>query len=131
MSPSDPAPPFGPRSGVTLLEVLISLAILALIVSVAASRLARPDRFAAERVAAKIAEAAAAARLRAITEDRTVEFAPEQPPCPGVDAAPNVIFHPDGTVAAEPLCLLVDGDEVHFQVDPLTGRLTRSEGGAR
>ena len=130
MSPSDPHPPPHPQSGVTLFEILVSLAILAMILSVAASRLSRPDRFSSERVAAEIAEAAAAARLKAIREAPAIARITQQEPCAEIDAEPPVTFFPDGTAAAQPFCLHIDGAPVFFRVDPVTGRLEKTVGTA-
>lgn len=127
-SRSDHSPSLGPKSGTTLLEVLVSLSILALIVSVAVSRFNRPDRYEVERVAAEISEAAAAARLRSITDAEVVVFEPGFTPCPGPSLPSTVSFHPDGTATEAALCVRANDAEIRFKIDPLTGRLQRLEG---
>lgn len=106
----------GPRSGVTLLETMVALAVLSLIVAVVATSARPPSaRLQEEAAVAELVRAAQDTRLRAIQEGRPVTMA-EGTAC---DGAVTPVFYPDGSARFGPLCV----GTREIAVRPLTGTL--------
>ncbi|SMX26038.1 hypothetical protein TRP8649_00110 [Pelagimonas phthalicica] len=116
MLPSNPSP----QSGFTLLEMLVSLAILAAILGITVTALRPPSpKLRLDQASAQLANDAALARTRAIHDVKTVTFA--LPQCDGSDAMTR--FYPDGTALPATACLRIKNLVQHIEIKPLTGLL--------
>jgi prepilin-type N-terminal cleavage/methylation domain-containing protein len=117
----------GPRAGVTLLEVLVVLAILALSAAVAFSSLRPPsDALTLSKRVAELEKDFALDRLRAIREGRAIIRDVEALACEQ-DTNTEVIFRSDGTALGPDLCLSEGKITSRFALDPLTGRLSEAK----
>ncbi|MEO1308538.1 MAG: type II secretion system protein, partial [Pseudomonadota bacterium] len=110
-------------AGVTLLEMLVVLGILSLATTAAFGLMRRapavapsPIEQAAVRVSQQRLQAREASGPRVI-ETRVLGG-------PEACGSGSATFFPDGSVLAEEgLCLMIDGEEAWFTIDPLNGRL--------
>lgn len=117
MSPSDPA-----RAGMTLFEVLVVLAILALMTSLALGLRRGPSpALLLERQASELEREAT--RLRGLAISGGSPQALDAEACE-TDAEP-VTFHPAGTANGGDICLVAGDHRLRLAVDPLTGILRR------
>lgn len=107
------------EAGVTLLEALVALGIIALVSSVAVTALRPPSpALVLEQQAAELISEAATARSQAIHT-----AAPVALELPGCGAVLEAVFHPDGTARGTGACLTERGATLRLRLSPLTGRL--------
>lgn len=119
---TSPRSTLGPRAGLTLFEVLISLAILALMASVVIAGRGGPSP--ALTLNAKVAEVkehAAGIRREAILQGGDQLWQDDALAC---DEEPfEVTYFADGTARGTDICLSVETTQARLKVDPLTGIL--------
>ena len=109
-------------AGLSLLEALIALAILALIMGLSASTFRGPSpALRLQKQAAELVGAAATLRQRAIREAATLELETEGLTCE--DNGQPLSFFPDGTASGPDLCLNVKDQQLRLQLNALTARL--------
>ena len=116
------------RRGYSVLEVLVVLAVLALVLGAAASRFTPPsDRLELEHLGSATIAAATTSRLRALRTGAIVPLEIETDgrvsPCAKADegARPQILFFPDGHAEGGPLCFAMGARRLTFSVDWLTG----------
>jgi Tfp pilus assembly protein FimT len=108
-------------SGVTLLETLVVLSILAFIVgAVAGLRRGPSPGLSLKRAAAERVETAAQQREAAIRSGLETKLLIED----SCDAGKTIRFRPDGTAQGPDICLALSGHSLRLVLDPLTGRLS-------
>ena len=108
--------PSGPRAGVTLLETMVSLAILSLVLAVAATAVRPPSPWLQEQAAiAELTRRAQETRLRAITETLALVMVTDAL-CPD---APPPTFFADGSATGGPVCV---GSQ-ELAIRPFTGAI--------
>lgn len=107
--------------GLSLLEVLVSLAIIGLVVGIAfASSSTGPWTASLHNETRRLAVEAASARLEARESSRLVIYSPTSPfRC---DASQEIMFFPDGTAQGE-ICLHGNDGRIILKADWLTGRV--------
>lgn len=117
------------RRGFTMLEMLVTVAILAAMLAVAASTARGPSGQALLKAEAiRIANEAMTARLRAMdsTEPQTYRPVSDQieiTPCDGGIDAPTLVYRRDGGTDTQTLCLRTNDRELRLKVDWLTGQI--------
>lgn len=110
--------------GFSLLEALVSIAILAAIMTVFISSRTSPSHtLKVDQAIAEIASNVATSRLQAIRQRTVYEISLGTPSCNGEDQ--TVTLFPDGTGQSAPLCILVEGQQVHVAIDPFTSALAK------
>lgn len=116
------------EAGVSLLEMLVVLALIALLLGVAATRLTGPSpRLSTEALGAKFVDAAYDQRLEAMVQGREIAWAPILPndiksePCSEAETAPPIVFLPTGRALGGPVCLKQGDRGLILSVDWLTG----------
>ena len=108
--------PSGPRTGVSLFETMVSLAILSLVLAIAVTAVRPPSPRLQEQAAiAHLTRLAQETRLRAITETRPVAMTTDAL----CDEAQAPTFFADGSAMGGPLCV---GARV-LTVSPFTGAI--------
>lgn len=110
------------NAGFSLTEVLVVLAILALVTAVFAST--RPSPSPAMRQEARItALVAEVARVQqdAITLGKTQFYAVPDPTC--AQDQQNLIFYANGTAQSAKICLMGEQEEHWLALDPFTAQL--------
>lgn len=115
-------------AGFSLLEMLVVLAILAIVLTATASLMRRPpDRIELRRHAAEMIDDAMAVRLIALNQGRQIKFSPAPKDtialsdCSDREIAPIVTFLPDGSAAGGPICLRLNKTRIRVTIDRLTG----------
>ncbi len=116
------------QSGFTLLEMIVVIAIMALILGLVSEYGPQKDRWVQTRGAAQaVAEAMTNARARAISTGAAVVLA--LPPVPAwlhENAAP-ITFEPDGSSTGGTVTLAEQGRSIDITADWLTARVTLHE----
>lgn len=116
----------GPSAGLTLFEVLISLAILALMAGVViAGRTGPSPALTLNAKVADVTERAAAIRRDAILQGTDQVWQDDDLACE--DQAFEVIYFADGTARGTDICIFVDPSQSRLTVDPLTGTLMAAD----
>ena len=111
-------PPIG---GVTVAEMLVVLAALALISAVLASGVRPPsDRLDLEQEEAELAASLAQLRFQAVETSEMIVVEDFAEVCSG--GAGSLTLFPDGTAIGGPFCLTNAGTTKILQLDPLTAR---------
>ncbi len=119
---SDPCRIGAPSAGLSLLEALIALAILALIMGLSASTFRGPSpALRLQKQAAELIGSAATLRQRAIREGDTLQLETKGLACEGTDQP--LSFFPDGTSSGPDLCLTAGDQQLRLQLNFLTARL--------
>ncbi len=119
--------PFKARLGLSMLEVLVVLAITALIIGIAVPALRAPPRhLETQEHIALLERAALATRLAAIRSGSAQPWQPDAPHCAGQTPAP-VLYLPDGSAFGEPFCLRLARQDTWLAAAPLTGRIRATE----
>jgi general secretion pathway protein H len=127
--------------GFTLIEVIVALAIMALVISLAVPLLRRDDRTASAAAVAEVEAALRAARVTAIAESRTVSFRGtagsgyridgryESLGAPGsanirvdVTGKPEIFFYPTGGSSGGRIIVRAETMRRAIAVEALTGR---------
>ncbi len=122
---SDPISIAKPTAGLSLLETLIALAILAMVMGLSASAFRGPSpTLRLQKEAATLTRAATVLRQRAIREGNTVTMEDSGTPCEETDKP--LTFFPDGTASGPDLCLSADDLHLRLTLNALTGRLSRA-----
>lgn len=116
------------QAGFTLLEMLVTIAVMALVLAMAANFMQpRSHRLETEIAARQVAQAMRAARGQAIASGAPVVFALPRLPAwlaVSLQAPPGGIsFAPDGSASGGRVLLDGDGPELVISVDWLTGRV--------
>ncbi|GFE51963.1 hypothetical protein So717_37160 [Roseobacter cerasinus] len=115
------------RLGLSLLEVLVVLAIMALIIGVAVPALrAPPHHLALQEQIALLEREALAIRLAAIRGGLAQPWQPDGPRCAGQLPA-RILYLPDGSAFGDPFCLRRDDQDLWLTVAPLTGRIVTAK----
>lgn len=114
-----------PDSGFSLFEVMVSLAIIALItgVSIAAIRTPSPA-LVLEKRAADIISKVVAARHNAIRSATAISMEFGDASC-AEDTIPTLSLFPDGTATGDTLCLKEGDASLELSINAITGRLAR------
>ncbi len=116
-------PPDPIRAGFTLFEVLVTLAVIALMTGVVLSARPSPSPgLQLNALASALIEGATAARHRAVTEGRDLLWEPDALTCDGAPVA--VTFYADGTSDSARICLGNTDRQMRFALNVLSGRLT-------
>ncbi len=117
-----------PKSGFTLLELLVTLAVMSLVLLLIAGFLApRGQGLAARQAAQRVAEAMRQDRGQAIASGQPVRF--QLPALPGFltvrTALPpqGLVFEPDGSASGGEVFLNGGGQHILISADWLTGRV--------
>ncbi len=113
------------RSGLTLLETLVVLAILVLVMA-AVTKL-RPnvsDSLSLERTAATRIEETARLREAAIRSGVETRLRVDD----ACDEGGPIVFRPDGIASGPDICLELNGRGLRLALDPLTGRIMPEAG---
>ena len=122
---SDPISIAKPTAGLSLLEALIALAILALVMGLSASAFRGPSpALRLQKEAATLIGAATALRQRAILENKALKMGDSAVPCEETDKP--LTFFPDGTASSPDLCLTAGDLHLRLTLNALTGRLSQS-----
>ena len=122
ISRSDPRRTGAPSSGLSLLEALVALAILALIMGLSASTFRGPSpALRLQKQAAELIGSATTLRQRAIREGKTRQLETKGLTCEVTDQP--LLFFPDGTASGPDLCLMADNQQLRLQLNVLTARL--------
>lgn len=109
--------------GFTLLEAMVSLAIMALMLTVSISAINRGSpRLERQGEAVKLLAKARAARRHAIETGAPVLFAAEDADCDG-EISPRIVFYGDGSASGGEFCITRDGYISRITLDGLTGRM--------
>lgn len=114
------------NAGFSILEVLITLSVIALTIAMLSGRTPEPSvelRFA--NVIAEVKKDAAAQRAQAMVSRQPVRYDVEIETCDELPA--SVIFFPDGTVSSPDICLAIGNDQRTLIVHPLTGQIQEAE----
>lgn len=115
----------GPDAGFTLLEMLISLAIIAAILAIATTALRPPSpALLLDRQLANLKNDATLARDQAVRQGQPVAL-----PLPGCqnDQDTEVLFFPDGTARTTgPICLTEGGLSRRLLIEPITSRIVEA-----
>ncbi|MHA3915835.1 pilus assembly FimT family protein [Halovulum sp. GXIMD14793] len=105
--------------GFTILEAMVSLAILAMIMGISISAYRRGNPGLEYRAAVgEVIAAAHEARRRAIRTGTVVSFRAAAEPC---DDPADLIFYPDGSVQQMEFCVLLNNRRSTFRATGLTG----------
>ena len=120
-----------PIAGVSLLEMLVVLGVLAVLVSMVAGRSTGPSpRLEAEWIGTDLVADALDARLEAMVQVREIPWAPNAPggarrvSCDPAGSKGPVLFAPSGQALGGPLCFEHGGGRILIRVDWLTGLAT-------
>lgn len=114
-----PSEPHSKRSGFTLFEALISLAILSLVLAVSVSSARAPSpALQAKSEAARLIRSAGTFRLAAINDQETTIWTPDADTCEPEQTV-EYKFFADGTAVGPDICLF----ETRLRIHPLTGHL--------
>ena len=123
-----------PQAGISVLEMLIALAILAVITGVAATQLRGPSQaLTNSALLAALCDQAVMMRIRAMQTETEQSFLPDLPSSATivacVDGEPRreIYFLPGGQVDGGPLCIQTDRERVTIEIDWLTGQLRRAK----
>lgn len=123
--------PSSARLGLSLLEVLVVLAITALIITVAVPALRPPPRhLALQEHIAMLEREALAIRLAAIRNGHAEPWHPDGPTCSGAPT-PTILYLSDGSALGAPFCMRRDDQDLWLTVAPLTGRVRLAEAAAQ
>lgn len=107
-----------PKSGVSILEMLVVLAALAIISAVLLSGISmRPDPLGGQRRMTDLTSEVSAARARAVDTGAAVLLTDFAPAC--VDGESDLTIFPDGNATGGPYCF----ENTRVTVDTLTARL--------
>lgn len=116
----------GAQAGLTLFEVLISLAILALMAGVViAGRSGPSPALTLNAEIADLREKAAGIRREAILRGRDQLWQDDDLACD--DETFEVTYFADGTARGSDICIAVEPTQVRLSVDPLTGILVDAD----
>lgn len=114
-----------PTAGLSLLETLIALAILAMVMGLGASAFRGPSpTLRLQKEAAALIGTATALRQRAILENRALKMEDSAAPCEETDKP--LTFFPDGTASGPDLCLTANDLHLRLTLNALTGRLSQA-----
>ena len=106
------------ESGVTLLEALVSLAVMALVLTVVVSRMRPSENLVSEEKLAEFIDQIVDAKARAISSGDVVVL---QSPGQGCSVETSTVrFFPDGTAHGNGLCIEAKNGLVLVAVNPLT-----------
>lgn len=113
-----------PHSGLSLLEALIALAILAMVMGLSASTFRGPSpTLRLQKEAAVLIRTASQLRQRAIREDKVLSMESNGATCDEPDTP--LSFFPDGTALGPDLCLTSESLQLRLTLNALTGRLSQ------
>lgn len=119
---SDPLAPQTPSTGLSLLEALIALAILAMVMGLAATGFRGPSpMLRLQKEAVELIRSASTLRQRAIRESKTLNMGTGGITCENTDI--SFSFFPDGTAIGPDLCLTTGTLKLRLTLNSLTGRL--------
>lgn len=122
---SDPRGAGSQTAGLSLLEALIALAILALIMGLSASAFRGPSpALSLQKQAAELIGTATVLRQRAIRDGDTLSLETKGLTCEGSDQP--LYFFPNGTASGPDLCLSVKDQQLRLQLNMLTARLRQA-----
>lgn len=110
------------RAGFTLFEVLVALAVIALMTGVVlAARPTPSPELRLNATSSALIEEATRLRHRAVTTGVDAKWQPDARICGEKIAV--VTFYADGTADAAEFCLLEEGRELRIEMNVLAGRL--------
>lgn len=111
------------RAGFTLFEVLVALAVIALMTGVVlAARPTPSPELRLNATATALIEEATTLRHRAVTTGIDQTWSPDAQSCADNDI--EVTFYSDGTSDAADICLAIDGHDLRLEMNVLAGRLS-------
>lgn len=114
----------GPSSGITLLETLIVLAILAAVAAVALPSMRGPSpKLVLRSMSAELSARISAARLAAISSGQSREMNLADLTCDDAQTPAAIVFQADGLVLGPDLCLSHATESLRVKPSILTGQL--------
>ena len=120
---SDPLGLSKPTTGLSLLEALIALAILAMVMGLSASAFRGPSpTLQLQKQTAELIAAASVLRQRAIRENKTLIMETDTT-CNQTDK--HINFFSNGTASGPDLCLSVKEKHLRLSLNALTGRFSQ------
>lgn len=121
---SDTAHIAKPNAGLSLLEALIALAILAMVMGLSASAFRGPSpTLQLQKEAATMISTASQLRQRAIRDGQVLSMKTNGTTCEKPDMP--LSFFPDGTAFGPDLCLTAGSLQLRLALNALTGRLSQ------
>ncbi|HHI70479.1 MAG TPA: hypothetical protein ENJ91_05705 [Rhodobacteraceae bacterium] len=113
----------GKKAGISILEALVVLAILAMVLGLSAGALRGPSpALQLQKQAGILIEKAANLRQRAIREGKKLTMENQTTTCDTTIKQP-LSFFPDGTASGPDLCLVIADQRLRLHLNALTGRL--------
>ena len=111
--------------GLSLLEALVVLAIVAVATTAAFGVLRRQPTDLTPSLQEQLASRVSFERAKAIRRGAPITLSSQALlPNAAICGASDIAFYPDGTVSADPICILINGEEQVFQITPIYGALT-------
>lgn len=112
------------RRGLSLLEMTVVLAVLAILLAVSVAAFQRPSASSVlEQRLSATAAALAKVRASAVQSGQPQRLRLDKDTCHG--SAVEVVLYPDGTAEPTDLCFVLADAVREARVDPLTGQLVR------
>ncbi|WP_457645937.1 pilus assembly FimT family protein [Profundibacter sp.] len=122
ISRSEPGRVCRRTAGLSLLEALIALAILAMVMGLSASAFRGPSpALRLQKQASGLIQTATTLRQRAIRDGRSFTMQTQGLTCE--TTGQPLVFFPNGTASGPDLCLTADTRQTRLRVNALTGRL--------
>lgn len=113
-----------PNAGLSLLEALIALAILAMVMGLSASAFRGPSpTLRLQKEAAALIRTTSQLRQRAIREGTILSMETNGTTCDKLGT--TLSFFPDGTAIGPDLCLKTESLQLRLALNVLTGRLSQ------